>query len=331
MKLSDGLSALTTNGLRAALDGVSSTVVRVNIGIRLAVIGGFPGTGKSAVAGMLADDLRVPLLASDLIGNTIKAVLAEHAPTPVPSSVAFRAGYATLFELAEEFVRHGSSAVVDLSLGWRFQWEALDAIGARHANVRVLPFILECSRETSLNRLRQRHLDDPQRHPSADEFMRQPQLVAVEQLLARSTGRISIESTLSDRSPTCSRTFARRLRRRSKMSGDRSRPDDHRLQLTSELIKIARERNGCRPSEGRSNRARGPSRPEHLGQQCGRVLARSAASSFLLSQRPIRREPFAFLGSSWPSSPVVMSAGTTRLGGSDVGHNSGSFRKRGKR
>jgi hypothetical protein len=89
-----------------------------------------------------------------------------------------------LFELAEEFVRHGSSAVVDLSLGWRFQWEALDAIGARHANVRVLPFILGCSRETSLSRLQQRHLDDPQRHPSADEFMRQPQLAAVEQLLA---------------------------------------------------------------------------------------------------------------------------------------------------
>lgn len=180
----------------------SLTVVSVSIGTQLVVIGGFPGTGKSSVASLLADDLRVPLLASDLVGNTIKAVLAEHASRLVPGSVAFRAGYATLFALAEEFVSHGSSAIVDISLGWAFQWEALDAIQARHRSVRVLPFILECSRETSLGRLQQRHLDDPQRYPAADEFLRQPQLAAVAQLLVDvhrpEVHRVSAERPIAD-------------------------------------------------------------------------------------------------------------------------------------
>lgn len=150
---------------------------------QLVVIGGFPGTGKSTVAGLLADELRAPVLASDLMGNTIKAVLADHAPARVPSSVAFRAGYATLFALAEEFASHGSSAIIDITLGWRFQWDALDAIQARHRDVGVLAFILECSRDTSLSRLQQRHLHDPERYPPASGFIRQPQLAGVEQLL----------------------------------------------------------------------------------------------------------------------------------------------------
>ncbi|GAB3911695.1 hypothetical protein GCM10011575_28870 [Microlunatus endophyticus] len=164
----------------------------------LLALGGFPGTGKSTVAGLLANDLRIPLLASDLMGNTIKAVLAGHAPAAVPSSVAFRAGYATLFALAEEFLSHGSSVIVDINLGWRFQWEALDAIQGRHSAVRLLPFILECSRQTSVTRLEQRHLGDPQRYPPAEEFMNQPQLEAVDQLL-RDVDRPDVHRIDADR------------------------------------------------------------------------------------------------------------------------------------
>lgn len=170
----------------------------MDIGTRLVVVGGFPGAGKSTVASRLADDLRVPLLASDLVGNTIKAVLAEHAPAPVPGSVAFRAGYATLFALAEEFVSHGSSVILDINLGWRFQWEALEAIQDHHSDVQVLPFILECSRETSLTRLEQRHRSDPQRYPPAEEFMQQPQLEVVDQLL-RSVGRTDLHRVDAER------------------------------------------------------------------------------------------------------------------------------------
>lgn len=151
---------------------------------QIIAIGGFPGSGKSSVASLLAAELRVPLLASDLLGNTIKTVLAEHAPGAVPSSVAFRAGYASLFELAEVFVAHRCSVVIDLSLGWAFQWEALDLIHARHQEVDLRPFILECSRQTCLRRLQERHIRDPQRHPPVADFLRQPQLDAVGEMIA---------------------------------------------------------------------------------------------------------------------------------------------------
>lgn len=151
---------------------------------QIIAIGGFPGSGKSSVASLLAADLRIPLLASDLLGNTIKTVLAEHAPSAVPSAVAFRAGYASLFGLAEVFVAHRCSVVVDASLGWAFQWEALDLIHARQPDVDLRPFILECSRQTCLRRLQERHLREPHRHPAVEDFMRQPQLDAVGRLIA---------------------------------------------------------------------------------------------------------------------------------------------------
>ena len=153
-------------------------------GVRLVAVGGFPGSGKSTVASRLADDLRVPLLASDLLGATIKGVLAEHAPDPVPTSVASRAGYASLFALAEEFVGHRCPVIIDVSLGWAFQWAALDEIRAAHRGVRFSAFILECSPATCLSRLDERHRRDPARHAPAEEFMRQPQLGAVGEFLA---------------------------------------------------------------------------------------------------------------------------------------------------
>jgi len=151
--------------------------------VQLIAIGGFPGSGKSTVAGALATDLRIPLLNSDLVGITIRDVLDEHHPDPIASSVAFRAGYAVLFALAEETVTHRCSVIIDASLGWTFQWDALDTIIARHPAVGLRPIILDCSSQTCTRRLQARHRQDPQRYPPAEEFMAQPQLAGVRALL----------------------------------------------------------------------------------------------------------------------------------------------------
>ncbi len=146
-------------------------------------VGGFPGSGKTTVADKLATELGLPLLGSDLVGTTIKDVLDEHHPDPIASSVAFRAGYEVLFALAEETVSHRCSVVIDASLGWSFQWDALDAIVARHPTVGLRPFILDCSEQTCTRRVQGRHHRDPLRSPSASDFMRQPQLAGVRSLL----------------------------------------------------------------------------------------------------------------------------------------------------
>ncbi len=150
---------------------------------RIIAIGGFPGSGKTTVADALATGLGLPLLGSDLVGTTIKDVLDEHHRDPIASSVAFRAAYEVLFALAEETVAHRCSVVIDASLGWSFQWDALDAIAARHPRVGLRPIILDCSEQTCTRRLQDRHNRDPLRYPSASEFMRQPQLAGVRALL----------------------------------------------------------------------------------------------------------------------------------------------------
>jgi hypothetical protein len=156
----------------------------VNVGTQLVVIGGFPGTGKRAVAAMLADDLGVPLLASDLVSDTMKAVLSDIRPLHYP--VRWRPARATRRFRPRRGVRAPRQLCRDgHQSGLAISWEALDAISVRHRDVRVLSFILECSPETWLNRLQQRHLDDPERYPSADDFMRQPQRAAVGRLLAK--------------------------------------------------------------------------------------------------------------------------------------------------
>ncbi|SDS96749.1 AAA family ATPase [Microlunatus soli] len=149
---------------------------------QLIAVGGFPGSGKSSVSGIVATELGYPVLASDLFGNTIKDVLVQHGSDSGLSSLAFRAGYATLFAVAEEIVGHRCSVIIDCSLGWQFQWDALDAIG-RRTGVRPQPVILECSPATCIRRLEQRHRRDPVRYPSATEFFDQPQLRDVRRVL----------------------------------------------------------------------------------------------------------------------------------------------------
>jgi hypothetical protein len=45
-----------------------------------------------------------------------------------------------------EFVGIGVSSVVELNLGWAFQWDWLDRLATRWSGIRVLPIVLQCSR-----------------------------------------------------------------------------------------------------------------------------------------------------------------------------------------
>lgn len=61
----------------------------------LIAVGGFPGSGKSTISRRLAADLRIPRLASDEIGESIKA----SASAQNPNIEATRIGYNLLFRL----------------------------------------------------------------------------------------------------------------------------------------------------------------------------------------------------------------------------------------
>lgn len=69
----------------------------------LVAIGGFPGAGKSLLAGRLCRELSLSLLSSDTAGDSIRAALRGK----VESSDVFRPGYEVLFMLAETFPGSG--------------------------------------------------------------------------------------------------------------------------------------------------------------------------------------------------------------------------------
>ena len=135
------------------------------------VIGGFAGAGKTSLSRRLAAELGIPRLGSDDIGEAIKGSQGIRAGVVE----AYWIGYDVLFTLCEEFVRSGVSSVLDLSMGWAFQWERPDGIAERHPEALILPIILRCPKEVCIERIRQRHADDPGRpaHGEPPELSRQ--------------------------------------------------------------------------------------------------------------------------------------------------------------
>ncbi|GAB3400096.1 P-loop nucleotide/nucleoside kinase family protein [Flindersiella endophytica] len=119
----------------------------------LIAIGGLPGAGKTTAARRLSAHRGMPQLSSDFIGSTLRRSLAGQ----VAGSDAFRAGYDLLFELAAEFLDSGGSVIVDITLGWAFQWERLDAIHRSRPQVRFVPLLLRCPREVCVERIDRRH------------------------------------------------------------------------------------------------------------------------------------------------------------------------------
>ena len=136
----------------------------------LIAVGGFAGAGKSTVARRLAQEFSLPWLSSDAIGRAITGSMGDR----VPRSEAFRAGFDVLFALAEQFVRVGRPVIVDMNLGWDFQWRWLDDIATRVPDSTCVPVILRCSTQICAERMEHRHRQDPVNWPPAAQILAIP-------------------------------------------------------------------------------------------------------------------------------------------------------------
>jgi aminoglycoside phosphotransferase family enzyme/predicted kinase len=114
--------------------------------VRLAIVGGLPGTGKSTVAGALADRSGAVLLSSDRVRKELAGL------DPAGSAAAgFREGlysadhtdalYGQLLQRAEALLARGESVVLDASWTSRRHRAAAAALAARSASDLVA---LEC-------------------------------------------------------------------------------------------------------------------------------------------------------------------------------------------
>jgi predicted kinase len=122
----------------------------------LIVLGGFAGTGKTTFSRRLSSELGIARLSSDTIGRTISTSEGIKG-----SSVdAYWIAYDVLFGLCEEFLQTGISVILDVNMGWAFQWQHLDSIRERHQEVFFFPIILRCSKETCIERIQERYSED---------------------------------------------------------------------------------------------------------------------------------------------------------------------------
>ncbi len=128
--------------------------------VRLVLVGGLPGTGKSTVAGGLADRLGATLLSSDRVRKEIAGL------DPATSAGAgYRAGlyrpehttatYGELLRRAAELLGRGESVVLDASWTADAQREAAAALAARSA-VPVTALRCEAPRAVADERIRRR-------------------------------------------------------------------------------------------------------------------------------------------------------------------------------
>ena len=141
----------------------------------LIVFGGAPGAGKTTLSRRLAADYRLPRLSADVIGQTIRTSQALTDPTIDAQWIA----HDVLFQLGEELLQANVSAILDINLGWAFQWVWLDRMCVRYPAVRILPIVLRCPRDLCLARISARYASDPAHEADPQEFVTNPLILRV--------------------------------------------------------------------------------------------------------------------------------------------------------
>jgi predicted kinase len=147
----------------------------------LIAVGGFAGTGKTLIARRLSATLCIPRLGSDTLGRTIR----DSAGITRGDADAYWIAYDVLFSLCEEFIQSGVSVILDLTMGWEFQWQRVDGILSRHPRTSFLPVILRCPLDVCIARTRQRHKANPAYYDPPEVFQTEPKSIAIWEYLAQ--------------------------------------------------------------------------------------------------------------------------------------------------
>lgn len=117
----------------------------MHIGITLIVMRGFPGTGKTTIARMLASALHAPLIDRDIIRQTAVNIFGE-----LPQVGQF--SYKLMFALVREQLNLGLSVVVDTPLTYRTTYEQCKEL-AKAYQTPMLVVHCQCPTEVQKHRL----------------------------------------------------------------------------------------------------------------------------------------------------------------------------------
>ena len=141
----------------------------------LIAIGGFPGSGKTTIAQKLSVELGFPRLNSDSIGQLIRNSFNKNPTDLDPSWIAFD----TLFFLCKEYIKHGSSVILDITLGWEFHWREIDRIIELYPQCSFLPIILDCEHALCLERIKNRIEKKTEDYQKGLEYFKKKKVVNI--------------------------------------------------------------------------------------------------------------------------------------------------------
>jgi predicted kinase len=160
----------------------------------LIIIGGFAGAGKTEISKRLANELGIPRLGSDTIGRAIK----NSTGVGNAQAKAYWIAYDVLFSLCEEFVQSGVSVILDLTMGWEFQWKQMDGIVNKNPQISFLPIILRCPYATCIERTRRRYGAAPGQYDPPEVYEMEPKNRRIWDFLTR-LDRSEVRFVSSDR------------------------------------------------------------------------------------------------------------------------------------
>ncbi|MFE3957719.1 AAA family ATPase [Nocardia sp. NPDC059091] len=137
--------------------------------VRLALVGGLPGTGKSTVATRLAEATGAEVISSDTVRTRLRASGAITGASGGLDAGAYRPDarslvYTHMLELARQRLALGVSVILDAS--WIDAAERTRARAlAAHAHAELIPLRCECPPQTYATRIRTRRPGDSEATP----------------------------------------------------------------------------------------------------------------------------------------------------------------------
>lgn len=130
--------------------------------VRLIVIGGFAGSGKSTLSLRLGRTLDLPVVDLDVIAHALQ------------KSGDFSGGPGAFFDLAyaliENFLRNGTSLIFEQNLGREQTWRRLKQICDTIEGVEFICLILDCPYEVCASRVASRMVPQHRVAVSAEEL-----------------------------------------------------------------------------------------------------------------------------------------------------------------
>lgn len=116
----------------------------------LIILGGFSGAGKTTVAKRLSQSYNLPLICTDEVNDSLRAVFGYDFKTASPFA------HELCWMMLRSYLNNDTTVILDTNMCNDRTWQNLDALSAELPDVTIVPMILQCTLETHKARIEER-------------------------------------------------------------------------------------------------------------------------------------------------------------------------------